>query len=554
MSVDQADKLKAKMRERGVEPPAPPALPPAEGSEGANEVPELPAVEITPVIAPIAAQIGGILCTNGVFTRQRAVMTIDRAGRLVEMSAKRFRTYVEDHLITYRARYDQAGTMQRRAETIGVDMAATILESDQFLRKQRELSRTATVRQPVKRKDGRIELLPEGYDAESGTYTVPGGVEFALDMPLDAARSVLRDVLAELPLNDRKPDGTSRNEAAIIALMLSVFAAPLIGLTTRRLNAMLSSNSVGSGKTLIGQMIVIPTYGSCDLQPVPETEENWRKILDTETLAGSPVIFFDDIEGFFKSQILNAYLTAPTWSGRRMHSQSKFTVPKLATVILTGNNLEVSQDVSRRFLHVKMLVDEANPQERTIKREIDDAWLASPEKRALLLAAMWAIVREWDAAGRPRGKRVVRGYEEWCRTYAAMSEWAGFGDALEPLPVEDSGNTELADMLALIERLLAQAQVQDDLDRPAGITPAAGGWEVTFQHIVDSAVAVNSFTWALRGREKDDHFILDASGNSRFGKILSGFGGKKFRLDGGRVVEWDTPGKKRGKHYLLKLL
>jgi hypothetical protein len=550
---DQAEKVAAVLREAGI------VLPglngdPAAGQDAGGEKRELPYVEIQSVLAPMASEIGTILAGNGVFKRQRAVVTIDDAGRLEEMSARRFRTYVEKCLVPFKWVARGKNEFERKPESLGVDTAGTLLESDQFLIRQRELLRTATVRQPVRRRDGRIELLPYGYDEEARTFTARSGVDFDLDVSLDAARLMLRDILREFPLNDRKPDGTSRNEAGLVALALSVFGAGLLSPTARRLNAMLSSNSVGSGKTLLGQFLVIPTYGVCDLQPVPETEENWRKILDTECLAGSPVIFFDDIEGFFKSSILNAFLTAPTWTGRRMHSQSKFTVPKLAMVILTGNDLEVSQDVARRFLHVKMLVDEANPQEREIQREIDDGWLASAANRSQILSALWAIVREWDAAGRPRPKRVVRGYEEWCRVFAGMAEFAGFGDALEPLPVEDSGNSELADMVALIEALIKVFDESDLDELPAGFDRTGRTMTVDFSCITNAAWKCNSFVWALKGKEKDGVFEVDAAGRSKFGKLLGRFGGKKFTLRDGRKVRWDTPGKKRGKHYVMELL
>jgi hypothetical protein len=512
----------------------------------AAENPEMPMVQIVPVISTMAREIGGILSQNGVFVRQRSAMTISPEGRLVEMSARRFRTYCEDHLVTFKWEMPKPNVFEKKPQTITVEAAATILESDQFLARQRELLRVATVRQPVRRKDGRIELLPYGYDAEAQTYTQNSGVEFAMDMPLSEARTVLRELLKEFPFGDRKADGQSRNEAIVVSAMLSMFAAPLLRPQARRLNFMFSSNSVGSGKTLLAQLAIITSIGSCDVQPLPENQEDWRKILDTESLAGSPYILFDDCNGFLKSPTLNAFLTASTWTGRKMNTQQKFAVPKIATVFLTGNNLEVTPDVARRFLHCRMVTDEADPQARKIEKVFSDEWLETPAVRSQLLACLWAIVREWDAAGRPGPNRIVRGYEPWSHTFGGMCVFAGFGDPMEPLPVEESGNSELADMVALVSHL---AKDIDDL------------CEYTFQQVVDAAREVNAFTWMLEGKEEREgkdgpsRYILTAKANSKFGRLLAEhYGGKKFRLPNGRTVRWGQQGKNRQRLYTLTVL
>ena len=515
------------------------------GGAGDDGVVELPAVEISQVISKMAAEVGRVLCGNGIFIRNRSVHTIDGKGRLEDMDALRFRTYCDDHMLVFRWKQPQPNEFVKDQMTMNKETAATILRSDQFLKLQREVVRVSMVRQPILRKDGRMELLPFGYDEESKIYTQNSGVSFAEDMGMDEARVVVRDILGEFPWGDRTADGQSRNEAVIVSGMVSMFAATLQAATARRMNFMVSSNSEGSGKTLVAQVCIIPTFGACDVQPLPETEENMRKILDTETLAAAPYIVFDDINGFFKSGILNSFLTAPTWSGRLMQTQSKFTAPKMAPVFLTGNNLEVTPDIARRFLHCKMNVDEADPQDRGIRREIDDAFLTRPEIRGRVLAAVWAFVREWDGAGRPASQRVIRGYEEWSRIFGGIVYHAGFGDPLEPLAVEESGNSKRADMQALVAALAALLFDED-----------AGEQEFSFQTIVDICVKLDAFSWMMDGTEnKEGEMKLKPAKCSMFGKMLSEeFGGKKFRLHDGRRVQFGHRGKNRSKKYLVKVI
>lgn len=532
---DVSDSISAKLAENGVAPEPPPPVSVVEKGD------DLPFVEHKPQLSSMARDLANILCNNGLFVRQRAPLTVSKDGRFVEMTPKRFITYVEQSSVPFEWVMPKPNQFEKKPKSLSLHQAGTILESDDFLDRQREVNRIATVRQPVLRKDGRLELLPYGYDAESKTVTVEQGVEFAEDVPLEDARNQIRALLREFPFGDRKACGTSRNEAVVVAGMLSMFCSPMLRPDSRRVNFIFSSNSVGSGKTLLAQICVTVTIGACDVQPVPESKEDWRKILDTEALAGSSYILFDDINGFFKSQILNAFLTAPTWSGRRMNTQTRFTVPKMATVFLTGNNLEVSPDIARRFLHCKMVVEDADPQARKIERFFSDGHFERIEVRRQVLAALWAIVREWDKAGRPCGSRTIRGYESWANMFGGMVEFAGFGDALEPLAVEESGNSELADMTVLVDEL------SKDVD---------GRAEVTFSQIVDVARDHNCFTWMLEGKESSDgRFVLTAKAASRFGKMLSEqYGGKRFDLSDGRSVRWDRRGKKRGRQYVIEVI
>jgi hypothetical protein len=224
------DTINSKLAEYGISPS------PEDNNEAKTEATGLPYIELVPVISTMAREIGGVLCNNGVFVRQSSAMTISQDGRLVEMSARRFRTYCEDHLVTFKWDMPKPNVFEKKAQTMTVEAAATILESDQFLARQRELMRVATVRQPVKRKDGRIELLEYGYDHEAQTYTQNSGVEYALDMPLEAAQTILRNFTREFPFGDRKADGRSRNEAIVMTAMLAMYAAPLLRPSARRLN------------------------------------------------------------------------------------------------------------------------------------------------------------------------------------------------------------------------------------------------------------------------------------------------------------------------------
>ena len=56
-----------------------------------------------------------------------------------------------------------------------------------------------------------------------------------------------------------------------------------------------------SGKSLLAKIATAPVYGSFKAQPWREDEESMIKILDSEVLAASPYICFDNIRGLLAS-------------------------------------------------------------------------------------------------------------------------------------------------------------------------------------------------------------------------------------------------------------
>lgn len=70
------------------------------------------------------------------------------------------------------------------------------------------------------------------------------------------------------------------------------------------------------------------------------------------------------------------------------------------TVLITGNGCSVSPDIRRRSLFVELFMEEEHAEDREFKRALDDRELLV--LRSDILAALWAFVREWDIAERPK--------------------------------------------------------------------------------------------------------------------------------------------------------
>lgn len=532
-------------------------------------------------------EVGSVLKHNGVFRRDRLPVVINRETSAVEpMSAKRFRTYCEKHMITAIFHWNPKanggqGDWDKVPKTMNTDTAASCLESDWFIDQQRLIRRVNPVRMPIIRRDGRIELLPYGYDAEAQIFTVQSEIKIDESMPLDTpkggtrrgALAVLNDFLREFPFGDHKEDtpanreagtvGLSRSKSVHIANMVSLFGAALLPPLVNRLHFCYVANASRSGKTLLAKTAIVPIFGPAKATPKPDNEDDFRKRLTTAAQMAAPYLFVDDLDGMLRSQSLNAFMTAPTWTDRKMGSHEELVAAKETVVIITGNNLSLSPDIANRTLRCSLYTEEFDAQARKIERVIDEQYLARPEVRAEILSALWALIREWDRAGRPKGKRVLAGFEQWCDVFGGIVINAGFSDPLESPPSDDfSGDQEAADMMTLVQVLVADMERLNDLGAlDDGKKPdALKKKEFTFEELVAAAQGNDCFGWMMGGTTKkneegEEYIVLDQRSKSALGKLFAAkYGGRKFRLKDGRVVQFGKRGRNRHRKYSVEIV
>ena len=99
------------------------------------------------------------------------------------------------------------------------------------------------------------------------------------------------------------------------------------------------------------------------------------------------------------------------------------------TVFVTGNGCTVSPDMRRRSLFVELFMEDERAEDRKFQRVLDDAVLLALRPR--IIAALWALVREWDAAGRLKPSKSHAAFPRWAEVICGIVEFAGFGCPLE---------------------------------------------------------------------------------------------------------------------------
>lgn len=357
-------------------------------------------------------------------------------------------------------------------------------------------------------------------------------------MTLDESKAVLDELLGEFPFAD---DG--RSKAVQVAAMLSLFGMQLLSRRAQTPMFVYTSNSQRSGKTLLAKTAIIPTMGAAAAQTLSGEDEELRKVLDAVVRDGTPYLLLDNLKRKITSPALEAFCTSASWSGRVLGSSRTFLLEKQTVLFVTANHAQVSTDIAGRALFVDLWIPDADPQSRKVKRVMDDAHLARPDVRQRVLSALWGLVRNWDAAGRPRPERSLAGFEEWARVIGGVVVAAGYHDPLAQPKMDVAGDPDALDMSEMVRLLSERDQPEEGFD---------------FAAIVEVCLDAHLFEHAIEGKwvtPKEDPRWYDQSpkSKSRMGKLFTSYDGRVFRYDDGTAIRFGRRGRNRSRRYRVEL-
>lgn len=238
---------------------------------------------------------------------------------------------------------------------------------------------------PVFLPDGRL-LATEGYDPESGLLLRLRGLDdLRTDMPPGEALSLLlNDLLGDFPFADEG------SRAHALALLLQPFLRQLIDGPTPLY--LIDAPIRGAGKGLLAAAACLVATGTRPsvMTLVRSDAEEHEKRITALLLAGAQYILIDNVEELSSSP-LSAALTAAVWRGRRLGKSEMVSVPNDATWVATGNNVELSDEVARRTIPVRLDPGVERPEYRTGFRHPELLrWVA--EQRAKLVSACLSLV------------------------------------------------------------------------------------------------------------------------------------------------------------------
>lgn len=396
----------------------------------------------------LAIHLGDICRTRHIYRAENEIVTVDDAtGRALVMDPDTFRSWILEFCVLYKKR--DTKTNHAIPADLALEQARGILKSHQFRQRLRPLNGINSVRQPVRRADHTIALLPLGYDPESGIYTT-AGCDYPADLDPNAAVLYLRSLFAAFPWSD------DRSLAVHLAALFTVYGQLLLPPGTITPLFAYNANEPGSGKTLLVKLILTTIFGRAGATSIGDNEEELRKRLDAAAQHLQPFLFFDDEIGFIKNQLLNGWITARYWEGRILGTSKWFYMPKRAITFICGNGITLSEDLGRRTLLVDLFSVE-RVRDRILPpgtETITDEWLESPTNRKKTLSALWALTKYSliDKAAPPKKLApALKSFESWSSIIPRIVVDSTFADPQTLPDIPDAGNKSIRDLEKLVE-------------------------------------------------------------------------------------------------------
>jgi hypothetical protein len=371
----------------------------------------------------------------------------------------------------------------------------------------RELSRVALA--PYWRAAGaRPELVAApGLHVGDATWLAagrPASPTPAADAP--TALALIREWLADFPFE------THSDFAHTLALLLTPQLRGLIDGPVPM--TVIEAPAAGTGKSLLAEVVAHVAGGAPAVaSPLATQEEERRKALVTLFGQGLPVIWLDNVDRRLDDAVLALAITTGRVQDRALGSQRVMTIETRASVVVTANNLELSPDVRRRSVMVRLDAQTDRPEGRT-GFKIPNLRRWTGEHLGALREATYSLVEAWIAAGCPGPShgRSRGSFEAWAAVLGGVLEVAGV-DGFLAAPAQGG----------------APGQASDPLDQEwAGLLSLMGSGSYTPAQLVGMADRDEIMGWATGDGS-------DRARAIRFALTLKRARGRVWRVDGRRV-------------------
>lgn len=238
-----------------------------------------------------------------------------------------------------------------------------------------------------------------------------------------AVRLFTDDLLVDFPF-----DAASDRAHALAAFLLPFVRRMIRGATPIHL---VEAPTPGTGKSVLGDLVgIVATGRGCESTTISRDEEETRKKITSLLVRGQAVLLLDNIREGIDSAQLAAALTTEQWSDRLLGQTRMLVLPNRATWIATANNPQLSLEIARRCIRIRLDPKTDRPWLRTtFKHSPIREW--AQKNRERLVRALLVLVRAWLSAGLPRGHRALGSFESWAEVIGGILEHAGVSGFLE---------------------------------------------------------------------------------------------------------------------------
>jgi hypothetical protein len=194
---------------------------------------------------------------------------------------------------------------------------------------------------------------------------------------------------------------------------------------------LIEASTPGSGKSLLAELVSIIARGfSQGCTTLTSNEDETRKKLTAILCRGAPVISIDNLQGGLWSAQIAAAITAEEWEDRILGRTQMVTLPNRALWLVSANNPNLSAEIARRCIRIRLNPSEEQPWTRTgFKHDPIREW--TKLNRPALVRAVLTTIRSWIAAGAPQGTQKLGSFETWAGVIGGMVTHLGLPGFLD---------------------------------------------------------------------------------------------------------------------------
>ncbi len=257
----------------------------------------------------------------------------------------------------------------------------------------------------------------DGYDTATGLMLILPELEGWQGIPGHIEPDVELIETLWTPFKDF-PFVSNTDRGTMLAAILTATTRPVLPTAPAIAT---DSPVMGSGKGKIATCLSV-LAGENDPAAIPissETEE-LRKMLFSAYRAGKPVVWLDNLEGYLYSPALCAYLTSPTMADRVLGKTDLQQVESNLLLLLTGNNITLKGDLTRRIFKVRIDPQMADPWTREF--DVDPFQYCKDHKLEMLRAAFMLLRGAQQHGPKPKGR--LASFEVWSDTVRRAVLWA----------------------------------------------------------------------------------------------------------------------------------
>jgi len=139
-----------------------------------------------------------------------------------------------------------------------------------------------------------------------------------------------------------------------------------------------------------------------------------EETFSTALIRGNNFISIDNVRGALDSPSLESFLTEDTYLARAPHLAAVEIDPRRVILQLTSNKADITPDFANRCSCVRILKQSAGYQFRAYREGdvLDHVRAQQPE----YLGAVFAVIRAWHQAGKPKTDETSHDFRPWART------------------------------------------------------------------------------------------------------------------------------------------